>query len=106
MLACYQNVQIALDSGKCRNSPWTALYDATTGYFANNSRQNLSGVSFFWIKTDLVDVWYEMKHFLNPYSLESTSIPKDFALAFRVVDRVQTKSDKTFFERLTEGVTI
>src|SRR5262249_55922537 len=23
MPACYQNVQIALDSGKCRNSPWT-----------------------------------------------------------------------------------
>jgi len=23
MLACYQNVQIALDSGKFRNSPWT-----------------------------------------------------------------------------------
>lgn len=64
-----------------------ALYSPNNnGCFTTTARQNLGGVSFFWIKNNLVEVWYEMKLFLNPYALSAVAIPEEFANAFHGID--------------------
>ncbi|MBI4664604.1 MAG: hypothetical protein HY735_37910 [Verrucomicrobia bacterium] len=56
------------------------------GSFTSAARQNLGGVSFFWIKNNLREVWYEMKLFLNTYALSAVAIPEEFASAFHASD--------------------
>jgi hypothetical protein len=58
------------------------------GHFTNISRQNLGGVGIFCIKRNHVEVWYEMKLFLNPYALPAVAIPEQFARAFNAVDHI------------------
>lgn len=64
-----------------------ALYEPRHGgHFTNTSRENLGGVGIFYIKHNDVEVWYEMKLFLNPHALPAVAIPEQFALAFNAVD--------------------
>lgn len=64
-----------------------ALYSSqNNGCFSSTARQNLGGVSFFWIKNNLVEVWYQMKLFLNPCALPAVTIPEEFASAFHAID--------------------
>jgi hypothetical protein len=66
-----------------------ALYEpGHGGRFTNSLMENLGGVGIFCVKRKGVEVWYEMKLFLNPHALPAVAIPEQLAIAFNAVDNV------------------
>ena len=64
-----------------------ALYSShNNACFTHSNFQNLGGVSFFWVKNNGREVWYEMKMFLNPHALPGTALPEPLSLAFKAVN--------------------
>jgi hypothetical protein len=61
-----------------------ALYGTLDGgCFTNSTYENIGGVGIFWVEQNDREIWYEMRLFINPYALRSTSLPTDMQLAFR-----------------------
>jgi hypothetical protein len=66
-----------------------ALYASShNGHFINQSFEKLGGLGIFWIENNSREIWYELKLYLNPYSLGATRLPEDFRRVFNGVTEV------------------
>jgi hypothetical protein len=95
LLIIADDLFVSLEHGSEMQADLALFGQRNGGYFTNASKENLGGVGFFWVKNNLVEVWYEMKLFLNPHALPLVALPEQFARAFNASDLAASQASRS-----------